>query len=126
MKRAFGLFGLLLGASVFAAGCVIIDDGYGGYDETEIIRFQNYTGLRVDNYIDEIFVGAVPAFGSIEIEGDYEGIHLFESWGEDDLMHWGPSEFSILDGEIFVVDLVTDEGFKTHSEPKPTSAKAGS
>lgn len=113
-KLSISVFALAL---VLGASSCYIDEGF-CCDETEIIRFENRTGLFFDNYIDDRFVGQVPPHGRLEIEGDYEGRRLFESVAEDDLVHCGPEEFRIHDGDLFVLELDNRCDFKIQSQAR--------
>ena len=112
MYRAIRITGLILAAALGIGSCYH-DDYYPCCgDAIETIRFENYTTLDVDNFIDRNFVGTVPAGGALELNGNYEGRHLFESKTDRDVMHWGPDEFDIFDGDLFVLELNPQGGYK--------------
>src|SRR5262245_37989490 len=105
MLRAIKISGLILAAALGLGSCY--SDNYGRCcnDAPETIRFENSTGLLVDNLIDRDYVGTVARQGALEVNGNWEGHHVFESTTQGDVMHWGPTAFDIYDGDLFVLEL---------------------
>ena len=123
MFRAIRISGLALAAAIGLASCY--DDHYDDgccNDAIETIRFENSTELLVDNFIDREYVGTVPRHGVLEINGNFEGRHVFESTTTGDIQHWGPDEFVIYDGDLFVLEL-NNQGFKIVSQGKKADSK---
>jgi hypothetical protein len=119
IRRAF--LTLAAAGAVFAlGGCYIDDDCRFCGDLTEIIRYENRTDFLVDNFIDGRYVGTVPRLGVLEVEGDYEGRRLFESESTEGDLVWGPTELRVRDGELLVLQLTEDGGFKVSTQPRPS------
>ena len=105
MFRKTILLALGAAAVLSAGGCYIDDHCRFCGDDLETIRYENHTDLLVDNFIDGEYVGTVSRQGRLDVDGDYEGRHVFESSTPGDELHWGPTEFRIGNGELFVLDL---------------------
>jgi hypothetical protein len=111
IRRTFLSVALAAAAMFALSSCYYDHHGRDFGDELETIRYQNHTDFLVDNYIDGVYVGTVSRLGSLDVDGDYEGLHTFESQTPHDELHWGPTDFRIHNGDLFVLDL-TDHGFK--------------
>lgn len=108
----------LMMTSFFFSGCIWIDDDddnhyYQNYEET--IIYINNTSYSVDNFIDDEFVGAVAPNTELRVYGyDYDGSHKFYSKCIDCSLEWGPTYFTIRDGETFKIYLETS-GMSGHA-----------
>lgn len=103
MKR----FSMMLVFLMLMAGltsCIVIDDHEDFLREHVI--FVNHTGWRIDNFIDDDFVGVVYPFEELHVSGRHlEGSHIFYSETTDGSFTWGPTRFYIDDGETLIIDL---------------------
>jgi len=102
---------LTLISSLILAGCIWIDDDGGdvyiptGNAEEEVVYINN-TGKLVDNYIDDELVGSVSPYDTMRIYSIHlDGTHSFYSQSRDLQLTWGPTMFTLGDGEIFTIYL---------------------
>ncbi|GEM_PF-6669339 len=89
-------------------GCIWIDDDDDDCcDEyVEEIIYINRTVYQVDNYIDDVYVGTVAADTELHVFGDnYEGRHTFFSDCVNCSLSWGPTQFTLREGETFRIFL---------------------
>ncbi|MBN1878764.1 hypothetical protein JW823_01520 [bacterium] len=107
MKKQYARFIILV--IVVLGGCIWIDDdGSPGInpDAEETIIYINRTGLFVDNMIDGEFVGTVGPDSTLYITSRYlDGQHEFYSVAQDGNLSWGPTVFTLYDGEVFRIYL---------------------
>ncbi|MBN1296346.1 hypothetical protein JXA80_06170 [bacterium] len=108
MRRWFGFVLLVM---VVSGGCIWIDDEDDGppccnLDETVI--YINRTGFVVDNIIDDQPVGSVGPDETLTIVSpDLDGQHEYTSFSRDGSLTWGPTYFTLRDGEVFRIYLET-------------------
>lgn len=90
-------------------GCIWIDDDgtaivYPNLEETVI--YINRTEWYVDNMIDGEFVGTVAPGSTLRVASlDLDGPHEFYSTARDTGLTWGPTTFTLYDGEEFKIYL---------------------
>ncbi len=107
MRKQY-FFSTILVALVLG-GCIWVDDdgsrnGFPDYEETVI--YINRTDWFVDNMIDGQLVGTVGPQESLRIQSwDLEGRHEFYSIARDTDLTWGPTVFTLYDGETFRIYL---------------------
>jgi len=102
------LFTLLI-STVFG-GCIWIDDDNGSYvpggNGEETIIYINRTEFVIDNYIDGDLVGSVGPYDTFHVYSQYlDGRHSYESLCRDCDLTWGPTVFTLWDGEEFRIYL---------------------
>jgi hypothetical protein len=88
-------------------GCIWIDDDGPGYTNAEeTVVYINRTDYVVDNYINDEFVGAVNPFSTLNVYSRYlDGRNEYYSACRDCSLTWGPTFFTLYDGEVFKIYL---------------------
>jgi len=103
------LSGLVVLSLVVMGGCIWLDDGdsnNGYYNDEETVVYVNRTAYLVDNYIDGEFAGTVEPFQSLSIYSrNLDGRHEFYSVCRDCSLSWGPTYFTLYEGEVFRIYL---------------------
>ena len=101
--------GLTVIALLVTGGCIWIDDdGPSGsyHDDEETVIYINRTGYFIDNLIDGEFVGTVGPDSTLHITSRYlDGRHEYYSEARDAGLTWGPTMFTLYDGEVFRIYL---------------------
>lgn len=104
MKKFFVLLTVLT-----VSGCIWIDDDDddGCCDElVEEIIYVNQTAYQIDNFIDDEYVGTVAPNTELHVFNDeYDGRHAFFSDCVNCSLSWGPTQFTIREGETFRIYL---------------------
>lgn len=106
----------LLVIMLYINGCIWIDDSSPGYvNEEETVVYINRTDYVVDNYINGEFVGAVNPFSILHVYSRYlDGRNEYYSVCRDCSLTWGPTFFTLYDGEIFKIYL-EETGMRSES-----------
>lgn len=91
-------------------GCIWIDDDDGIYipggELEETVLYINRTGYFIDNIIDDEFVGTVGPYETLRVVSMHlDGPHVFYSTCRDCSLTWGPTTFTLGEGEIFRIYL---------------------
>ena len=104
MMAAVMLFAASLG------GCIWIDDDDGVYipggELEETVIYINRTAHTIDNTIDDAYVGSIGPGGSLEVVSlTLDGPHVYFSTCRGCDLTWGPTTFSLREGEVFRIYL---------------------
>ncbi len=105
MKQVKYLF-LILPMLISLTGCIWVDDRPGYYNAEETVIYINRTNYIVDNYINGEYVGAVMPFDRLYVYSRYlDGRNEYYSVCRDCHLEWGPTFFTLYDGEVFRIYL---------------------
>lgn len=96
---------LVVMISMLTQSCIIVRDDDDDDDPLEKIRYINNTPYKVDNYIDDRYRGSVEPWSTYNVYGDFEGTHKYFSEAVESTWEWGPSYFSLRDGQSFDIYL---------------------
>ncbi|MGB3975989.1 MAG: hypothetical protein WBM02_10990 [bacterium] len=97
-------------------GCIWIDDSPDHYNAEETIVYINRTDYLVDNYINGEYVGSVNPFSTFYVYSRYlDGRNEYYSVCRDGTLFWGPTYFTLYDGEVFKIYL-EESGMYSQSE----------
>ncbi|MCD4653320.1 hypothetical protein K8T06_05240 [bacterium] len=91
-------------------GCIWIDDDNDCYipsgNAEEVVIYINMTSYIIDNYIDGDLVGSVGPDATLHVYSHYlDGQHMYESICQNCDLTWGPTTFTLRDGETFRIYL---------------------
>ncbi len=115
MNRAFS-FTIMILIMVFIGGCIWIDDRPAYYNAEETIIYINRTDYLVDNYINGEYVGSVNPYSTFHVYSRHlDGRNEYYSVCRDGALSWGPTIFTLYDGETFKIYL-ENSGMYSQSE----------
>jgi hypothetical protein len=97
---------VLIVITVVFGGCIRVDGSPSYYNSEETVIYINRTGHVVDNYINGEYVGAVQPYDRLYVYSHYlDGTNEYHSVCRDCNLEWGPTFFTLHDGEVFRIYL---------------------